>query len=626
MRKVDMQQGDRLPRKVRMALLDKTTEVWAHNAQFERICFSVHLKGWGNWIDPTGWRDTAVYGATLGLPRKLDEMATALGAADKDKEGKRLIQYFSKPCKPTKVNGGRTQNLPEHAPDDWHLYGEYNKQDVVAERSIHETLCEIHTMPEREWKRYETDQRIADRGILVDRTFIARAITLRDKLRKRAKRKLQRHTGIEDVTIHKLKAWAAESGFPLASLDANHKEDYLADKRLRKKHPAVYKMIKLYDEMGGNAVAKYDTMALRVCRDSRLHGELIFYGAGATGRWAGNGVQVQNLPRIYVKPDVLDKARNAVLDLDVAALRRLGDPFSLITQLVRTAIIAPEDKKLAVSDYAQIEARVLPWYAGEGWALQAFKDGQDIYRATAVQMYHIPYEDSGGSYRQRGKQATLALGYNGAAGALIAMGALRQGIPEQELPKLVKTWRNANPNIVRFWQQCDQAAKAVIKYMGRKKVAICDGRLVFRYNAKHKVMLIRLPSGRSLCYFDCDVRHGRVTYFKGLKNARDKDDKLIKDEQGNNKKEPFHVDTFGGKLVENIVQATARDLLAEALDRMDAAGLETVFHVHDESITEVPADYDIEKINSWMVEPAPEWSAGLPIASEGATIDYYRKV
>lgn len=608
-KRIDLEQGDKIPRRVIRAILDERIEKWAHNAQFERVCLSVHIFGkFGKFIDPKNWRDTAVYGATIGIPRDLDSMSKALGGGEtKDKEGKRLIRYFAIPCKPTKVNGGRTWNLPEHAPEDWELYCQYNEQDVRAEMGVHDQLKKIYPeFPEHEWEFYETDQRINDRGIPIDMEFVEAAIALKDKLRKRASTKLKILTGVDGVTKTKqLKEWAAEMGVPLSSLDQNSKEDLLADKDLHDSNPEVYKMVKLLNEAGGTAVAKYDKIYLMVNNDHRLRGQIIFYGAGATGRFAGKGVQVQNLPRIYIKdPKELERYRERVK-------KGKSVDFNILTQLCRTSFMALPGTEFAVSDYSQIEARVNPWYAGEKWALEAFANNEDIYVSTAVKMYHVDYDTAKKDWRQHGKTGTLALGYGGGTGALVAMGALRDGIPEHELPGLVKSWRKANPNIVRFWRDCEKAAKAVIYYNG-KRTATVAGKLRFTYKPKYRLLQIWLPSGRALGYYDAHLgKKGEVKYYGGLK----KDGK------------PWHKDTFGGKLVENIVQATARDLLCEALQRIeDAKKPSTIFHVHDEAIAEVPEGYNIRRLNKLMASPLPKWAKGLPLGSEGDTIKFYRKV
>lgn len=608
-KRIDLEQGEKIPRKVIRAIQNPKIEKWAHNAQFERVCLSRHIFGeFGKFLDPTKWRDTAVYGATIGLPRDLDSMSRALGKGEtKDKEGKRLIRYFAMPCKPTKVNGFRTWNLPEHAPEDWELYGQYNEQDVRAEMGIHRQLIEYYPeFPEHEWEFYETDQRINDRGIPVDVEFVKAAIALKDKLRRRASFKLERLTGIGAVTqTAKLKEWAANEGYPIKSLDQNSKEDMLADPDLAEQFPQVYKMVQLLNEAGGTAVAKYDKIYDMMNNDHRLRGQIIFYGAGATGRFAGKGVQVQNLPRIYIKdPKDLERYRERVKQGKVVK-------FDILTQLCRTAFIARPGTEFAVSDYSQIEARVNPWYANETWALKAFKNKEDIYVATAVRMYKVDYETAKNEWRQHGKTGTLALGYGGGTNALVHMGALRDGIPESELPGLVKVWRKANPNIVKFWKQCEQAAKAVIHFNG-KRTATVAGKLRFTYKPEAKLLQIWLPSGRALGYFDAHLgRKGEVRYFGGFRANGER----------------WYKDTFGGKLVENIVQATARDLLCEALQRIEEAKKpSTLFHVHDEAIAEVPEGFPIRRLNKLMASPLPEWAEGLPLGSEGDTIKFYRKV
>lgn len=607
--RLDLQQGDVIPRKVLRALRDPKRIKVAHNAAFERVCIGYELDG--RPLDPTNWRCTMVWGSCLGLPQSLDGMGKALGLdVQKDKEGKRLIQYFSKPCKPTKANGGRTQNLPEHAPEDWEHYGRYNEIDVEVETGISDKLESIYELPADEWRGYENDQRINDAGVPVDVPLVRQAIKLKDKLKARSSRKLRKLTGVESVTqTARLKAWASEQGFPIKSLDKEHCEDYLNDRELHEDFPEVYEMIRLYQEAGGAAVAKYDKIMSQLMPDGTIKGQLRFCGAGATARWAGKGVQVQNLPRVYLKADKLDAAREIVKRGTSVGLKKFGNPIDVITQLVRTTLRPPEGFEFGVSDYSAIEARVVAWFAGESWVLKAFEDGEDIYVATASKMYHVTGEEAL-AMRQKGKQATLALGYQGGANALIVMGALRAGIPEDELPELVQLWRRANPNIVNLWHTVDKAARMAINAGGTKRYVLADGKLVISYKGEDNVLQVQLPSGRKLNYFDCKLRDNKISYLKGVRGDGSR----------------YYADTYGGKLVENLVQATSRDLLLAALMRIEDAGIQTVFHVHDETINLVPVGTDIEEINRLMTSPAPEWADGLPLDSEGAVIKYYRKV
>lgn len=608
-KRLDLQQGDVIPNKVIRALRDPKRIKVAHNAQFERVCIGFELDG--KPLDPTNWRCTMVWGSCLGLPQSLDGMGKALGLdVQKDKEGKRLIQYFSKPCKPTKANGMRTQNLPEHAPEDWEHYGKYNEIDVDVEKGIAHDLAEIYELPADEWRGYETDQRIADAGTPVDVDFVKKAIKLKDRLKARSSRKLKKLTGVEGVTkVAQIKAWAAEQGFPITSLDKQHCDDYLNDPELHQDFPEVYRMIELYQEAGGSAVSKYDKILAQLSPDGTIKGQLKYCGAGATARWAGKGVQLQNLPRVYLKADKLAAARGIVLTGKSKGLRKFGNPVDVLTQLIRTSFKPADGFEFGVSDYSAIEARVVAWFAGESWVLKAFEDGEDIYVATASKMYHVT-GDEAQAMRQKGKQATLALGYQGGVNALIVMGALRAGIPEKELPDLVQLWRRANPHIVNLWHTVDKAARMAINHGGKKRYVIADGKLVISYDGKHSVLQVQLPSGRKLNYYDCKMRDDKISYLKGVRGDGSR----------------FYAETYGGKLVENLVQATSRDLLLEALKRIEGAGIQTVFHVHDETINIVPKGTDIELINELMTSPAPEWSDGLPLDSEGAVIQYYRKV
>lgn len=610
MKIVDIAQGEKIPTRVMRAIDNPKVIKYAHNAMFERVCIGHYLFN-GKPLDPNNWRCTMVWGSCLGLPQSLDNMSKALGNVElKDKEGKRLIQYFAKPCKPTKVNGGRTRNLPEHDPENWELYKSYCGQDVIAERGIHHTLSEIYELPQSEWDGYENDQRINDVGIPLDIVFVKQAIKYKNKLKERSSRKLRRLTGVEKVTqLAQLKKWAESQGYFIKSLGAEASADMLSDEIFKLNYPKVYKMVQLYTEAGGTAVAKYDTMLARVCEDGTVKGELKFCGAGATGRWAGTGCQVQNMPRVYLKADEIEEARNYVIAGKIRNLKMFGNPIDVLTQLIRTAIMPPDGFQFGVSDYSAIEARVNAWLAGEQWVLQAFRDGKDIYVATAQNMYHVDYDTAKRELRQNGKTANLALGYGGGVGALIAMGALRAGIPEKELDPLKTAWRKSNPRIVKFWRDCEKASRLVINGQGKKRIKL-NGKLEFTFNRKYQVLQIKLPSGRSLNYFDARIRGNKIEYVKGVRGDGSR----------------FYADTFGGKLVENIVQATARDLLASALQRIEGAGITTAFHVHDETINIVPRGTTIETINELMTSPAPAWSDGLPLDSEGDIINYYRKV
>lgn len=602
--KLDLALGDELPRRViRMLRNPKVIKV-AHNASFERVCIGYFLDGAP--LDPTSWRCSMVWGSCLGLPQSLDQMGAALGTeVQKDRAGKDLIRFFSMPQKDGSVN------RPEDFPEKWAAYSSYNVRDVDTEKSITDQLKEIYELPEREWAFYENDQRINDRGVPIDREMVVRAAKMKDKLKDRASRKIKKLTGVEAVTqVGRLKSWAAEQGYIITSLDKQHCEDYLNDQDLDMDFPEVYKMIELYTQAGGAAVAKYDKILSQIMPDGTIKGQLRFCGAGATGRWSGKGVQLQNMARVYLPLDQLTNAREAVKNGKITRLKKYGNPVDVLGQLVRTSITpAKPGQEFAVSDYSAIEARVVAWFAGEDWALDAFRNGEDIYVATASKMYHVT-GDEAQALRQKGKQATLALGYNGGPSALVAMGALRAGIPEEELPDLVKSWRRANPKIVALWRNVDATAKRVIKSGKETRPKCFGGRLTFRYNRKHKVLQIQLPGGRCLNYYDCTLKGDRIQYLKGVKGDGTR----------------YHADTYGGKLVENIVQATSRDLLAEALYRIEAAGVATVFHVHDESINLVPQGYDIEEMNRLMTSPAPAWADGLPLNSEGAVIKFYRKV
>ncbi|NYS33515.1 DNA polymerase [Streptococcus danieliae] len=587
-----------LPKDIQEALLSSDVQKSAFNAQFERVCLSKHL-GVPYHLDPSQWRCTMVHAQELGLPASLERCASYLNLAqEKDAAGKNLIKYFSVPCKPTKANDGRTRNLPKHDPEKWQKFIDYCIQDVVVEMAIAERLS-VLPVAEREWDYYSADQRINDRGVALDSELVASALYCKDVKMEMLFDELKSTTGLDNPNSRaQLLPWLKNHGY---SGDGLTKAD--VQKELKTATGELKRVLELKLQTAMSSLKKYEAMERALCSDGRVHGLLQFYGASRTGRWAGRVVQVQNLARNYLKD--LDDARNFVKARDIDAVEILYDSLNdTLKQLVRTAFVAAGDQEFYVSDFSAIEARVIAWYAGEQWRLDVFQTHGKIYEASASQMFHIPIEDVDKDLRQRGKIAELALGYQGGPGALKAMGALEMGVPEAELQGLVDDWRRANSKIVRFWKDVQVAAQKAV----RRRSTVRMGRLIFKY--RKGFLLIQLPSGRHLAY-------ARVKLEAG-----DYGDKLTYEGQGD-RAYFTRQDTYGGKLVENIVQATARDILAEAILRLEEKGYPVVFHVHDECIVESRGTA-IEVINDLMAQ-APDWAEGLPLNSEGYVTKYYMK-
>lgn len=587
-----------LPRELREALADPDVQKHAFNAQFERVCLSRYL-GIPYYLDPSQWRCTMVLAQELGLPASLERCAEYLSLAQKkDAAGKNLIKYFSMPCKPTKANGGRTRNLPRHDPEKWQLFIDYCIQDVVVEMAIADKLSVLSISP-CEWDYYAVDQRINDRGVGLDNDLVQSALYCKDAKMAALASELKKITQLDNPNSrNQLLGWLKERGYQAKGLT---KAD--VQKELEAATGEVKRVLELKLQTSMSSLKKYEAMERAECSDGRVHGLLQFYGASRTGRWAGRVVQVQNLARNYLRD--LDDARNLVKKRDIDGIEILYDSLNdTLKQLVRTAFVAGEEKDFYVSDFSAIEARVIAWYAKENWRLEVFATHGKIYEASASQMFHIPIEDVDKNLRQKGKVAELALGYQGGPGALKQMGALEMGVPEEELPELVENWRRANPNIVQFWKDVQRATIKALKTRSTIKL----GKLKFKRS--RGFLFIQLPSGRNLAYAKATVEAG------------DYGDKIVYEGQGD-KAYFTRQETYGGKLVENIVQATARDVLAEALLRLEEAGYPVVFHVHDEAIVET-SDTDIETINNLMAQ-APDWAAGLPLNSEGYVTKYYKK-
>ncbi|HGI7457329.1 TPA: DNA polymerase [Streptococcus pyogenes] len=587
-----------LPEDIKDMLFDDKVRKHAFNAQFERVCLSRYL-GLPYYLDPCQWQCTMVLAQELGLPSSLEKCALYLKLAqEKDNSGKNLIRYFSLPCKPSKANGGRTRNLPEHAPEKWQMFIDYCIQDVVVEMAIAEKLESV-PVHDREWGYYACDQRINDRGVALDKELVASALYCKDVKMKSLSGELKAITGLDNPNSRaQLLPWLKEHGYSVNGLT---KAD--VEQELKTAEGELKRVLELKLQTAMSSLKKYEAMERAMCSDGRVHGLLQFYGASRTGRWAGRVVQVQNLARNYIKD--LDDAREYVKKRDIDAVEILYDSLNdTLKQLVRTALVAKDCCTFYVSDFSAIEARVIAWFAGEQWRLDVFSTHGKIYEASASQMFGIPIEEIDKELRQKGKISELALGYQGGPGALKQMGALNMGVKEEELQGLVDDWRRANKKIVQFWKDVQRAAIKAIK----SRAPIKLGKLRFRY--RKGFLFITLPSGRNLAYARAKVEPG------------DYGDKIVYEGQGD--KAYFTAqETYGGKLVENIVQATARDILAEALLRIEAAGYGVVFHVHDEAIIE-GSGLTIEEVNDLMAQ-APEWAEGLPLNSEGYVTKYYMK-
>ena len=603
---VDMACGEQLPAEVLDALQDDNIIKSAWNAQFERTCLSKYL---GAQLSPDSWQCTMVWAASLSLPLKLATAAQALKTAQqKDAVGERLIRYFSLPCKPTKANGGRTRNLPEHAPEDWKLFKSYCIQDVETERDIRRRLEKFPLLPQ-EWDYYHMDQRINDRGILIDKELVQQAIICNMAMSEKMTKRAYALTGLQNPnSVSQLKSWLEERGIEVDSLGKKNVASLITDLDKHSADGEALDMMKLRLQMAKSSVKKYQAAERYICQDGRAHGLFQFSGANRTQRWAGRGIQLQNLPQNHIS--TLDEARELVKMGCFDMIEALyGNTPDILSQLIRTMLIPKDGCEFIVADFSAIEARVLAWLAGEQWRLDAFTEGKDIYCASASQMFSVPVVKHGinGELRQKGKVAELACGYGGGAGALISMGALDMGLKEDELPDIISSWRDANPEIVKFWYAVEKAAIETVKDHTDRTV----GRIGFQFSAN--TLWIVLPSGRRLAYIKPKLqpnRFGRMALtFEGL--------------GANNKW--TRGETYSGKLTENVTQATARDLLAEAMRRMELAGLGIVGHVHDEVILEVPkGQYTVDDVCNIM-NRNPAWADGLPLSSAGYTGNYYFK-
>ncbi|TDQ39205.1 DNA polymerase [Aureibacillus halotolerans] len=587
-------------------LIDPTITKTAHNANFERTCLANFF---GKPMPPEQWRCTMVDCTRLGLPAALGKVAEVLKLDEqKDTAGTALINYFAKPCKASKANGQRTRNLPEHDPEKWQQFLDYCVQDVETERAIRNKVTSFPVLP-FEQELWALDQEINDVGVRVDMSFMQGAVVCDAESKKQSMHEAELLTGLDNPNSPtQLLGWLIEQGADMPNLKADTVEVFLESY----KQGPIHEALKLRQELSKTSVKKYSKMQDMVCDDGRVRGLLQFYGASKTGRWAGRGVQVQNLTKNEMSLARIGEARSIMRSQDFDSLDLIFNESkqNILSQLVRTSFIPRPGCKFVVSDFSAIEARVIAWFANETWRLEVFNTHGKIYEASASAMFKVPIEQivKGSDLRQRGKVAELALGYQGGPGALIQMGALDEGMEESELKPLVNAWRAANPNIVKFWYACDAAALSAVR---DNQVAQTHG-LTFR--KERGFLFIDLPSGRSLAYAKPHVvenKFGReaVAHF-GL----------------DDKNRWTRIDAYGGKWVENIVQATARDVLAESMIKLHKAGYRTVMHVHDEVVEEVEkSDTDaLDKIVEIMSEPL-DWAEGLPLAADAFETEFYMK-
>lgn len=602
---IDLASGEEMPSEILDALVDPAVIKTAYNANFERTCLSKYFQ---SAMSPEQWRCSSVHALMLGLPGHLDGVAKCLKLNEqKMKEGKALIRYFSIPCKATKVNGGRTRNLPEHDVEKWTSFKEYCKQDVEVERQIRKKL-EAFPIPPAEQKLWELDQSINDQGVQVDAELVIHAIQADITFQENLFNEAVGLTGLDNPNSPaQLKSWLLKQGVEVESLAKKNVEALMG----KVEHSDVRRLLELRQAMSKTSVKKYEAMERSMCRDQRIRGLLQFYGANRTGRWAGRLVQIHNLPRNSMTD--LDIARDLLKSGNYEVLEILFDSVSdVLSQLIRTAFIPSKGHRFIVADFSAIEARVIAWLAGEHWRMKVFQSHGKIYEASAAQMFRVPIEtiDKGSPLRQKGKIAELALGYGGSKGALTQMGALEMGLTEDELPELVSAWREANPKIVKLWLKVEAAA---IKAVKEKAVVKMQYGLTFHY--RKGILFITLPSGRSLAYvrprIGIDERFGKeqLTY-EGT-------------EQGS--KQWGRIPTYGGKLTENIIQAIARDCLAEAMVKLNDAGYRINFHVHDEVVLDVPVGAGSkEEVEKVMGQPI-KWAPGLPLGADSFETDYYMK-
>lgn len=605
---IDLTDFEEIPKDVMDALRLDVIKT-AFNANFERTCIGKQL---GFYQDPKFWRCTAVHALALGLPGNLDGVAKVLNLeAQKDARGKNLIKYFSVPCKPTKANGQRTRNYPYHDPEKWRQYKEYNLQDVVVEREVRRKI-ERFPVPAHEWELWALDQRINDRGVRLDPVLFNQAIKCNDQYVARLEQEARELTGLDNPnSLAQLKEWLLDQG-----LDASGgiTKETLPGLLEEAPNEEAKRALQLRQEMSKTSVDKYNAMERSMCEDERARGLLQFCGANRTWRWAGRLIQVQNLPQNKIKDLAL--AREILRSGDFELLEMLfGAPPFVLSQLIRTAFIPSEGRRFIVADFSAIEARVVAWLADEQWVLDVFKGHGKIYEATASQMFKVSFETiakghSNYELRAKGKVATLACGYQGGVNALITMGALKSGIPEEELQGLVDQWREANPNIVKLWYKVEKAAVKAVKE--KTTVRVAHG---VQYRYKSGILFADLPSGRSLAYMNARIKP----------DPNFNKDGLVFDGMDQVKKKWMSHRTYGGRLVENLVQAISRDCLAVSMMRVDAEGFEIDMHVHDELIADVEIGRgSVEELTEIMGRPI-DWAPGLPLSAAGYECDFYQK-
>lgn len=611
----DLATGDPFPAELLEAFQSGTVRLIAHNASFERVCFSVHLQRHfpgqylqpGAFLSPENWLCTMVMAGSLTLPLALKDVGEVLKTAQqKDKEGERLIKLFSMPCKPTKSNGYRTRNLPQHYPADWAKFKGYCIQDVNTEIDIYKRLKRF-PMPDREWHHYRVNERVNDRGVKIDTELVQQAIACDLMLSDTMTKKAYELTGLENPnSVSQLKSWLDERGIPMDSLGKKDVAQMIGELDKNGVDEEAMDMLKLRLQMAKSSVKKYQAAERCVCPDGRARGLFQFYGASRTGRYSGRNIQLQNLPQNHIS--TLEQARELVKMGCFDMVESIyGNTPDVLSQLIRTMLVPKEGCEFIVADFSAIEARVLAWEAEEQWVLDAFENGEDLYCATASQMFHVPVVKHGvnGELRQKGKIATLACGYGGSSGALINMGALQMGLKEEELPEIIDSWREANPKIVQYWWDVVKTAMTAYKTGERSEI----GKIAFEFWSGTLWMV--LPSGRRLAYLKPRTqpnRFGRMSLtYEGV---------------GQNHKWSRQ-ETYSGRLVENATQAIARDILAEAMARMEDYGLSIVGHVHDEVIIEAPiGKYKVDEVCKLMAIK-PDWCEGLPLSAAGYLAPLY---
>jgi DNA polymerase len=617
---IDFTAGETLPREIIDALTDGNVQKWAFNANFERVCLSRHLSDMGispdpfadnhhsadilgsaRYLNPESWRCSMIWSAYMGMPLSLEGAGAVLGL-EKQKltEGKDLIRYFCKPCNPTIANGKRTRNLPKHAPDKWDSFRAYNIRDVETEMSIQAKLAKF-PVPDEVWDEYTLDQEINDRGVQLDMTLVKNAITADAISRAELLQKMQELTELDNPnSVAQMKQWLADNGMETDTLGKKVVAELLKDAP-----PLLGDVLSLRQSLAKSSVKKYTAMENAACSDSRARGMFQFYGANRTGRWAGRLIQMQNLPQNHL-PDI-EQARALVRSSNFAALELLYDSVpEVLSELIRTAFIPKDGNKLIIADFSAIEARVIAWFAGESWRNEVFAGHGRIYEASASQMFNVPIEEitKGSPLRQKGKIAELALGYGGSVGALKAMGALDMGLYEDELQSLVNAWRSANPNIVRFWWAVDRAAMTAVK---DRTVTETHG---IRFSYQSGMLFITLPSGR------------RLAYVKPRIGENQFGSPCVTNEGVGGTKKWERLDTYGPKLVENIVQATSRDILSYAMRTLRHCAI--VMHVHDEIVIEADRRLSTEVLCQQMSR-TPPWAKGLLLRADGFETEYYKK-